>query len=408
MVSRIKFPESQTVGSLMTSRFISFITRSAVVLLCAAYSHAARCEPIDSQSVALHYARIVEASYLDSLSSARDMQRAIAAFVAKPNARSHAQAKARWLAARKWYSQTEAYRFYAGPIDDTEGPEGRINSWPVDEAYMDSVRDSPGVGIINDPKVRLTRSDLSRLNLHGGEENVATGWHAIEFLLWGQDFNADGPGQRSFEDFVDGKGRNAKRRRKYLEEVTALLIDDLTYLVQAWTVDADNYRSRFIADPQEAVRRMFVGIGALSRSELAGERLDVPLATQDQEDEQSCFSDSTHSDIASNVLGIENVWLGRYRRIDGTLLQGPSLRSLVASISAELAAQTTASVAASLAAANSIQPPFDREIRGDDSAPGRIRLHALIKALNKQTDDFVLSAEALGITRLTMTTGRDK
>jgi putative iron-regulated protein len=184
--------------------------------------------------------------------------------------------------------------------------------------------------------------------------------------------------------------------------VTDLLIDDLRYLNNAWRPHQANYRSRFVAQPGEAVRLMLVGLGSLSRGELAGERLEVPLATQDQEDEQSCFSDNTHRDIVNAVLGIENVWLGRLRRSDGRLLRGPALNDLVAAQGPALAATTSADVAATLAAARSVQPPFDQEIRGGDDAPGRRRVRAVIDALKQQTKDLVADAEALGITRLTI------
>jgi len=172
-------------------------------------------------------------------------------------------------------------------------------------------------GIINNQKVPITKQQVAALNGRGGQENIATGWHAIEFLLWGQDLNDNGPGDRSFQDFVDGKATNAKRRREYLKLVTELLIDDLASVARAWRPGVNNYRRTFVADPEEGLRRILVGLGSLSRGEMAGERLEVPLATQDQEDEQSCFSDNTHRDIVMDALGIQNVWLGRYRRADG-------------------------------------------------------------------------------------------
>jgi hypothetical protein len=60
------------------------------------------------------------------------------------------------------------------------------------------------------------------LSARDGEENVAAGWHAIEFPLWGQDLSETSPGNRSFEDYVDGKRSNADRRRQYLKVVTSL------------------------------------------------------------------------------------------------------------------------------------------------------------------------------------------
>jgi putative iron-regulated protein len=354
------------------------------------------------EAVVRHYAVLVQAGYEDSLAGAQALQRAVLAFVAAPSEQSLAAARQAWLNAREWYGQTEVFRFYGGPIDDDRGPEGRINAWPLDEAYIDSVQGKPKSGLVNDPRVVISKANLARLNEEGGEENIATGWHAVEFLLWGQDLSETGPGSRSHEDFIDGKAPNAARRRQYLSVVTDLLVDDLRYLAVSWAPSARNYRRRFEAGGRESLRKIIVGMGSLSRGELAGERMEVAVNTQDQEDEHSCFSDNTHRDIAANALGIENVWLGRLRRADGTVLQGPSLRELVAARDAGLAERTTRQIAASVAAAQAIQAPFDREIIGGKDAPGRQRIQKAIDSLVQQSKDLVDAAAAIGITRLTL------
>ena len=360
-------------------------------------------EVADIAGVVRHYATLVHASYSDSLAAALAMQQAITAFLAQPSAATLKAARTAWLDAREWYGQTEAFRFYAGPVDDGKGPEQRMNTWPVDESYIDYVRDRPDSGLINNPKAPLTKAALAAANIRGGLENVSTGWHAIEFLLWGQDLSETGPGDRPFEDYVDGKGLHADRRRQYLAAVTGLLVDDLRYLIAAWAPDAKaNYRAKFVRGGIESVRRIVIGIGALSRAELAGERMEVALNTQDQEDEQSCFSDNTHRDIVNNALGIENVWLGRFRRRDGSLLQGPSLRDLVAAKDAAQAERTTRQIATSIAAAQAIHPPFDREIIGSRSAPGPMRVRATIDSVLAQARELGAAANAIGITRLNM------
>ena len=370
-----------------------------VVALATRSLHAQAVTP---GAVVAHYAALVQASYEEALTGALDLQRAVGAFVAQPSAGGLDAARTSWLAAREWYGQTEAFRFYGGPIDDEQGPEGRMNAWPIDEAYVDAVKGRPNSGLINDRKLLLTKVNLVRYNERGGEENICAGWHAIEFLLWGQDLSESGPGNRSFEDFVDHKAPNADRRRQYLQVASELLVDDLRYLVGAWTPGVHNYRERFERGDLESLRKMIVGLGSLSRGELAGERMEVALNTQDQEDEHSCFSDNTHRDIVNNALGIENVWLGRYLRRDGSTLQGPSLRDLVAAADAALAARVTEQVAASVAAARAIQPPFDREIVGGRDAPGRLRIQKTIDSLVAQSKGLVQSANALGITRLTL------
>jgi len=353
--------------------------------------------------IASHYAALVHANYQDTLAAARTMQQAIDALVKAPSAETLAAARRQWLQAREFYGQTEAFRFYGGPIDDAKGPEGRINAWPMDEAFVDGVQGKAASGLVNNRKFAISKKALATQNERGGEENIATGWHAIEFLLWGQDLSEAGPGSRSFEDFIDGKATNADRRRQYLVVATELLVDDLSSLVNAWAPGVkSNYRARFEKSGRESVRKMLVGLGSLSRGELAGERLEVALNSQDQEDEHSCFSDNTHRDVVANAKGIQNVWLGEYKRADGSVLKGASLREAVAARDAALAERTTRQIAASVAAAEAIQAPFDREIVGGKDAPGRQRVQKVVDSLTSQAKDLVAAAAAIGITQLTL------
>jgi putative iron-regulated protein len=351
-------------------------------------------------AVVRHYADLVHASYADTLAAAQTLRKAIDDFLTNPSPQTMEAARQAWRDAREFYGQTEVFRFYGGPIDAIEG---RINAWPMDESYVDYVEGQPQAGLINNRQQPLNKPALIALNERGGEENIATGWHAIEFMLWGQDLSETGPGNRSFEDFIDGKRPNADRRRTYLRLVTDLLIDDLHTLVRAWAPGVkNNYRARFERGGQESLRKIFVGLGSLSRGELAGERLEVPLASQDQEDEHSCFSDNTHRDVVTNALGIENVWLGRYQRADGRVLRGPGLRDLVAAKDLELADRTSAQIRRSVQAAEAIQAPFDREIIGGPDAPGRRRVQDAIDSLIQQSKDLVEAAAAVGIKRLTL------
>ncbi|QDQ27446.1 iron-regulated protein [Chitinimonas arctica] len=378
---------------------MSLFRRSLLVVALSGSLFAHAAEPATPTTVAAQYALIVHASYEDALAGAKQLQQSIDTFLAAPSAETLKAARDTWLASREWYGQTEAYRFASGPIDSEDGPEGQINSWPMDEVYVDYVKGKPKAGLINNPKLKLNRELLLAANQKGGEENVSTGWHAIEFLLWGQDLNQKGPGDRQFTDFVDGKAANADRRRTYLKLVTDLLVDDMASMVKAWAPDADNYRAKFVKD-EDALKKMLTGIGVLSRGELAGQRMEVALATKSQEDEHSCFSDNTHRDIVVDAVGIQNVWEGRYKRADGSELSGPSLRELVAAKDAKIAAKTSADMAQSVKLANEIQAPFDQEIIGGNNAPGRKRVRVVIDALKAQANDLVQAAKVLGIKNL--------
>ena len=368
-------------------------------------AYAALTPSATPEAVLNQYATIVHASYEDAYTSAMTLRLALQALVDAPSPETLEAARSAWKRARIPYGQTEVYRFYGGPIDGDNGPEGMINAWPLDESYIDYVEGNAMAGIINRPEVPITASELRALNEAGGEEAISTGFHAIEFLLWGQDQSVDGPGARPYTDYVTrpGDGRDSdghqspqQRRAQYLLTVTEMLTQDLKGLVDAWAPDQpQNYRAAFLrTNPTESLRKMLSGMGVLSRGELAGERMAVALSTRDQEDEQSCFSDNTHVDIRQNAQGIRNVYEGRYVRANGTVIDGPGLGAL---ISADLNAAMMRQLDDTMAKVNAISPPFDREIL---SEPGRKRIQDAIDALRAQADLIVTMAKALGIANL--------
>src|SRR5262245_20994344 len=167
--------------------------------------------PALKQSVVSDYAALVLASYEDALAGTRALETSIEAFLDAPGVATLNRARRAWIEARVPYTQTEAYRFYDGPI---ESVEGLVNAWPIDENLIDYVDGDAEAGIINHPEryPAITSELIVSLNEKGGEKNITAGFHAIEFLLWGQDLNDDGPGQRSSRDYADGGAAHADRR----------------------------------------------------------------------------------------------------------------------------------------------------------------------------------------------------
>jgi putative iron-regulated protein len=345
--------------------------------------------------VAETYATMIVANYAESRASAQALREAIDQLVAAPDEASLNAAREAWLAAREPYAQTEVYRFYDGPIDNPiDGPEGQLNAWPMDEAYVDYVEGMPDAGIINDVAAYPTidAALIASLNEQGGETNIAAGYHAIEFLLWGQDFDPAGPGARPASDYDTsgaGTAANQDRRAAYLQAAADLLLEDLDRLIIAWDpAGSGNYRAEFLAAaPEEILRRMLLGMGSLSGAELAGERMSVALDTQDQEDEHSCFSDNTHRDIINNATGIQNVYEGRYDTIDG-----PGIYDLVATRDQALADRLRVEIQTSVDLAMAIPAPFDRAI-----VEQRDAVEAAVEALRIQADSIVEAAALFDI-----------
>jgi putative iron-regulated protein len=401
------------------------MTRLSPLFLLAttalAWGQVQAAEPAD---VATTYADIAAAGYGDSLTTAQTLQTAVNALIAAPSDATLSAARAAWIAARVPYQQTEVFRFGNAIVDDWEG---RVNSWPLDEGLIDYVDPSYGqseendfstLNIIATPTFTLsgTPVDATEITpaflsgtLHeadGIEANVATGYHAIEFLLWGQDLNGTGPGAgaRTYTDFVVGDGctgGNCDRRAAYLRAATDLLVTDLNDMATAWAAGGAG-RLAITADPQAALLAMLTGMGSLSYGELAGERIKLGLMLNDPEEEHDCFSDNTHNSHFYDGVGIRNVYLGSYTRPDGTVVSGPSLSDLVAAVDPATDAQLRAELDASVTALGAVKAAAEGGLAYDQmlaagNEMGEALITASVDALVTQTASIERAVSVLGL-----------
>lgn len=394
---------------------------------------AEQSEPATKASVVTHYADLAHATYEDALITARALDEATDRLIANPTEANLKAAKEAWLASRVPYQQSEVFRFGNAIVDDWEG---QLNAWPLDEGLIDYVKaddyqhelgnagatanivasNSINVGGETLNVATLTPELLADLNEVGGSEaNVATGYHAVEFLLWGQDLHGfeGGAGERPVTDYAKGNdctNGNCERRAQYLDAVTDLLVEDLEWMVAQWAPGtSDNYRAQLTsANADEGIQKMLFGMGSLSLGELAGERMKVALEANSYEDEHDCFSDNTHNSHYYNGQGIQNVYTGTYRRVDGSVVSGPSLSDLVEQTNPELDARLNRQLDASMEAlalmkarAESSQNPmaFDTMIAPGNAEGTRI-VNGAIMALVEQTGSIEQAARQLGIQAL--------
>ncbi|HCP56028.1 MULTISPECIES: imelysin family protein [Pseudomonas] len=382
-----------------------------------------------AKAVVNHYADIALAVFSDAASTGKELHAAIDAFLAEPTDATLKAAREAWVTARAPYMQSEVFRFGNPVVDDWEG---QLNAWPLDEGLIDYVAKdyqhalgNPGAtaNIIANTEIQvgedkvdvaqITPETLASLNeLGGSEANVATGYHAIEFLLWGQDLNGTNPGagERPASDFIVGEGATGEhneRRREYLKAAADLLVSDLDEMVAQWQPGKpDNYRASLEKDSAEnGMRKMFFGMGSLSLGELAGERMKVSLEANSTEDEQDCFSDNTHNAHFYDAKGIRNIYLGEYKKVDGSTLTGPSLSSLVEKVDPATdktlkddLANTEAKLQVMVDTAEKGEK-YDQMIAADNAEGNQIVRDA-IAALVKQTGAIEQAAGKLGISDL--------
>ncbi|MFB2553125.1 imelysin family protein [Ensifer soli] len=405
------------------------LLRGAVVALAATVSlPALSFAAVTATEVVAHYVEIGHAKYEDALTTAKALDAAIDALIATPSATTLEAARTAWLAARNPYQETEAYRFGNAVVDAWEG---KVNAWPLDEGLIDYVDPSYGTesdenalytaNVIANPKITvdgeaidattITPELIASLREAGGiEANVTTGYHAIEFLLWGQDLNGTGPGagNRPYTDYDTQActNGNCDRRAAYLKSASTLLVGDLEEMVAAWAPEGEAAKA-VLADPKAGLSAMLTGMGSLSYGELAGERMKLGLLLHDPEEEHDCFSDNTHNSHLHDQIGIETVYTGSYTRTDGTTLSGPSLSALVAekdkALDAELTAKlekTTAAMRAMVERARTTEA-YDQMI-GEGNAEGNAIVQAAIDGLIDQTKSVerVISSLDLGTIEL--------
>ncbi len=376
-----------------------------------------------------HYAKLAEAIYEDALFTARELQSAVNSFVDNPTEDNLTEARVAWQVARVPYQQSEVYRFGNPIVDDWEG---KVNAWPLDEGLLDYVHidsygteseENPGylANVIGNTNIIVSGEtiDVSNITkellaetlqeLGGAESNVATGYHAVEFLLWGQDLNGTGPGagNRPASDFdlTNCTNGNCDRRATYLQTATDLLVDDLEWIVDQWSVDGAATQNVLNAGNNQGLSIIFTGMGSLSYGELAGERMQLGLLLHDPEEEHDCFSDNTHASHFFDALGILNIYHGVYSRVDGSRIEGPSVSDLVAAASVEADISLTAALDATMLAMVNIVnvaedgEAYDQQI-GEGNEAGNRRVQTAIEMLKKQTREIENAVNVLNLANI--------
>jgi putative iron-regulated protein len=395
----------------------------ATALLTAAIFVLPAKADTDPKAVVKTYADIALAEYEDSLTTAKALQTAVDALIAKPSQETLDAARAAWKAARIPYQQTEVFRFGNAIVDDWEG---RVNAWPLDEGLIDYVDKSYGTesdgnslytaNVIANPSIEINGTKVDAANLtpeflsgtlqEAGdvEANVATGYHAIEFLLWGQDLNGTGPGagSRPYTDYdlANCTGGHCDRRGAYLNAASDLLVTDLEEMVANWKEGGPARQGLVDGDAKVALSTILTGMGSLSYGELAGERMKLGLLLHDPEEEHDCFSDNTYISHLYDAVGIRNVYKGSYTRVDGSKVEGPSISDLVKVADPAVDTELSGKLDATVARMEAIQAralggeAYDQQI-AEGNAAGNATVQAAIDALVDQTKSIERAVSAL-------------
>ncbi|KQU93839.1 peptidase [Mesorhizobium sp. Root102] len=413
----------------MTARYGGRLAAiGATALLTAAVFVLPAKAETDAKAVVKTYSDIALAKYEDSLTTAQALDKAVDALLAKPSVETLNAAREAWKASRVPYQQTEVYRFGNKIVDDWEG---KVNSWPLDEGLIDYVAKSYGTesdanalytaNVIANKEIEINgkKVDASKLSPEflsgtlqeagGIEANVATGYHAIEFLLWGQDLHGTGPGagERPYTDYdlKNCTGGNCDRRAQYLKSASDLLVSDLQEMVGNWKEGGAARKAVVDGEPNAAISSIFAGMGSLSYGELAGERMKLGLLLHDPEEEHDCFSDNTYNSHLYDAIGIRAAYHASYTRLDGTVVSGPSVADMLKAADPAIDQELSDKLDVAVAKMEAIKTralageAYDQQI-AEGNTQGNATVQAAIDALIDQTKSIERAVGSLKLSTI--------
>jgi putative iron-regulated protein len=137
---------------------------------------------------------------------------------------------------------------------------------------------------------------------------------------------------------------------------------------------------------------MVNGMAILAGFEFMSERLAVALDSGDQEDEHSCFSDTTHQDFVHDLAGIKNVWTG-----DGAGKDRAGLDELVKSIDPATAENVTALLTDAETKIAALGNPWDKVLASPEGSPERNAAEDAVTALQALGKGLTDAGSKLGV-----------
>lgn len=320
----------------------------------------------DARSQVSAYVDLVSATYVEAQTAAVALRDAIATLRNAPSAGTLEAARNAWLDARAAYLKTEAFQFYAGPVDGPGGPLPRLNGWPVDTTVVD--------GLIADTSQSLGFRSLAQVNRVEPPANITTGLHVLEYLLWGD-------GAASPESFA-----TQPRRGEYAAAAAQLLSNDLGLVAAAWAPGSNNYRASVESmDQRNALGRAFNGMTVLLGYEVPLRRIGAGLFPANRNFQPSPFSNTSELDNRFSFEGAKHVYFET------------GIDRLLTATDPVLAGKIATGFDRAEAAVMAMNAPYERFLAPVSGSPERATAEAAVRALTDLARDLRQAGNRLGV-----------
>lgn len=289
---------------------------------------------IDASTFSAQVGIVAYTSLSRASQSAQVMDSKLASFMYHPNPMSQEEITQSWRQAYDDFLYTLIFSYL--PIQDppdwhTQGISYddlliQLDSWPIEGGYIDYIPGYPFSGIVNDLALDIDEKNLRSQHGFTDPTNASLGYHAIEFMFWGQE------GNRSAHDFfpqentapvpindtegnshnydeqditADGTAvhtpQNHNRRRQYTKLLSEILQKDLHRVQRRWE-PSNGYYSQLLlqSNPENTLQAAFIAGQRFISEELLQKRFQLI---------SSEFSNSSQQDMHALLTGLESWYL---------------------------------------------------------------------------------------------------
>jgi predicted lipoprotein len=278
---------------------------------------------------------VAQATYNDLKAKASTLNDDIQIFVNEQNETKLNKLRADWKAARQAWEQSESFLF--GPVD-TESIDPRIDSWPINEQDLNAELEGDAA--------------LTEAYIDGLGEDIK-GFHPIEFLVFGENGNKTATDFTERElEYLSALGQNLQKLTK--EAATAWDVSSSPSAYSIVFTTAGKGSTEFPTQRSAFVQLVEAMAGICE--EVADEKIDAVYKEHDPSLEESPYAKNSLTDFTNNIIGVQNVYLGKYSA------DGKSLEDLVRQYNLSLDGEIKAAISAAIASLGNIDGTFGTAI----------------------------------------------
>ncbi len=242
-------------------------------------------------------------------------------------------ARQSWKNMRTVWEQCEGFLF--GPVEDNDY-DSNMDTWPTDYTQLDSVLNSSNA---------LEVADVQNFTLS------LRGYHPIEYILFGDH------GSRTAASLT-------ARQKKYMVSLSTDIMNTCHSLYQSWVAAPTNFATLVNtagAGSSKYAKKLDVYQAIVNSmtdicNEVGSGKMKEPYDAQNPAIVESPYSGNSVADFRNNIIGLQNVYLGRYKT------DGVGINDLVAAQNKSLDNTIQSQITAAINSFNNITLPYEQAI----------------------------------------------